>query len=662
MADPSPQYAAADNTVLTGFTTLAPGTSIGGTGSYFGSNVVFSSGFRYVASDGGWFMRSDGATGVSFHAGPAGTAGAPFSDTVAWAVSPSGVFSLPAAPLAVSSGGTGAATAAAARTALGACSSTMPAIQGAPVVTVGGDFVGERFITGPYGVAHYYDGSNYYFLVTQSGQQNSTNYSGIRPFHVDLASGKVGMENGLSVNGGLSADSLTLSGPFSVTAKGGSASRALSSRFADQLSVLDFGAVGDGQADDTAAIQAALNAAANGVSLLVPPLAFKVSSTLLMGNGSGDAASTQWGVTLKGHSPAPFPAECFAGFPKTGTARLVWAGAAGGTMVKVAGPLNSWGLSNLYLDGAGVAGVGIDVVSASNGECRNLSLTGFTGAAIREGVLASYKGFGLANSMHNAYDNIAINVPGVSGAKGVVQTGVPNASPTPANSCFARFTNVTVFAPGGTVATYGFCLQWTDTNLYQNIHYVGGNANSACFLFDYTLQDNLPSACTILGIDPSGNGTTSRQFVNNGVPGTGARPNTLKGLGEINRGRQPNIANLRPDLPQVVATLDLAGLSQPITNSPLFTPYEDGLFRTSVYLRISSKGGSGTLAARVTAFDGVGALNLDLNPAVSAAGGATFGAITYRAAGGCPVNYSVVFQNTSAAPTYSLTMSTERIG
>lgn len=532
------------------------------------------------------------------------------------------------------------------------------------MVTVGGDFVGERFITGPYGVAHYYDGGNYYFLVTQSGQQASTSYSGIRPFRVNLLSGQVGMENGLAVKGGLAADSLTLSGPFNVAAQGGSASRALSSRFADQLSLLDFGAVGDGQADDTAAVQAAINAAANGASVLVPPLCFKVSGTLLMGNGSGGGASTRWGVTLKGHSPAPFPAEYFAGFPKTGTARLVWAGAAGGTMVKVAGPLNSWGLSNLYLDGAGVAGVGIDVVSASNGECRNLSLTGFTNTAIIERVLASYRGFGLANAMHNAYDNIAINVPSVSGARGVLQTGVPNASPTPANSCFARFTNVTVFAPGGTVATYGFYLQWTDTNLYQNIHYVGGNANSACFLFDYTLQDNLPSACTILGIDPSGNGTTSRH-VNNGVPGPGARPNTLKGLGEINRGRQPNIANLRPDLPQVITTLDLAGPSQqtqPITNSPLFTPYEDGLYRTSVYLRVGSGGGGGTLAARVTAFDGVGATNLDLNPPASAAGGATFGAVTYRAAGGYPVNYSVVFQNTTGAPTYSLTMSTERIG
>ena len=301
-------------------------------------------------------------------------------------------------------------------------------------------------------------------------------------------------------------------------------------------------------------------------------------------------------------------------------------------------------------------------MSASNGECRNLSLTGFTGAAIREGVLASYGGFGLANSMHNAYDNIAISIPNVSGAKGIVQTDVPNASPTPANPCFARFTNVTIFAPGGSAATFGFFLQWTDTNLYQNVHYVGGNANSACFLFDYTLQDNLPSACTILGIDPSGNGTTSRQFANNGTPGLGARPNYVKGLGEINFGRQPNIANLRPDLPQVITTLDLSGQTQPVSNSQAFVPYETGLYRTSVYLRISGAGAGGSLVARITAYDGVGPVNLDVNPGVNAAGGAVFGTIIYRAAAGYPVNYSVVFQGVSAAPTYSLTMSTERIG
>src|SRR5438045_94274 len=43
------------------------------------------------------------------------------------------------------------------------------------------------------------------------------------------------------------------------------------------LFVTDFGAVGDGVADDTAAIQAALNAAVNGTHIFFPRGAYKIT-------------------------------------------------------------------------------------------------------------------------------------------------------------------------------------------------------------------------------------------------------------------------------------------------------------------------------------------------------------------------------------------------
>lgn len=903
--------------------------NIGATGSYFGSNATYNAGFKYIASDYAWYVRSDGATGTSFHTAALGVAGAAIVDVPVWNVSPAGLFSLLSAPLPLSSGGTGAVTPAGVKNALGlatvattgqyadlggppaipAPSAALPLVNGAAaagtsllyareghvhpsdptnanllnnasltgttvtisaqstagangiefgsqttvgttfldwhssgstndydvrtgvsggivgtigigtyfvvsaaftwngntvlttqsgvskagdlmtgelVVSPGTDKSAFRLSNGTYGVSHYAGSTAYYILITPSGSPLSTTFATMRPFHIDYVSGIVSMDNGLAVLGGLSANTLALAAPLppaqggtgaasapaalvvlgaqpalgftpvqqgsgigqignlvaigwsgtktkitidnvadqgniamepwvagqlAATPAGATAARSFASHFGDRVSVLDWGAVGDGTTDDTAAIQAALDTVPNGTCIAFPPRTFKITAPLRVGNGSSAAASTRWGITLRGQGPAPFPAQFFAGYPSTGTTKILYAGPAGQDMFDILGPLNGWGLSNMYLDGGLTARYGLSVLSASNGESRNLSFTNIVSSGLIETTLASYSGFGLANSMHNAYDNLAFNIPNIQGAKAVVQSGVPNATPVPCNSSFARFTNITIFAPtptgvtatsaavDNTTATYGFYLQWTDTNFYQNIHYVGGNSNSAAVLLDYTLTyvdgggatqvaANLPSSCTFIGFDVSGNGlganvgtlaapvyNISRQFANNGAPNEGARPNYVKGVGEINNGHQPRavlvntpfkltaLSNLRPDLPQVVDILMIDGQTAPISNTAFFTPYELGIYRTSFYLRITGSGDVGSLTARITCDDGLGsAVNLDMNPSVNATVGATFGTVTYRARGGSPVNYSVVFKNTNAAPTYSLNMSTERIG
>jgi hypothetical protein len=62
-----------------------------------------------------------------------------------------------------------------------------------------------------------------------------------------------------------------------VTSTGSTTARSLADRFADVLSVKDFGAVGDGTTDDTAAIQSAISA---GVNLIVPEGIYLISAAL----------------------------------------------------------------------------------------------------------------------------------------------------------------------------------------------------------------------------------------------------------------------------------------------------------------------------------------------------------------------------------------------
>jgi hypothetical protein len=73
---------------------------------------------------------------------------------------------------------------------------------------------------------------------------------------------------------------------LSVTATGSTTQRTLANRFADVVNVKDFGALGDGTTDDTAAIQAALNSGATEV--FIPPSinGYKVQ-TLVMPTTAG---------------------------------------------------------------------------------------------------------------------------------------------------------------------------------------------------------------------------------------------------------------------------------------------------------------------------------------------------------------------------------------
>jgi hypothetical protein len=84
-----------------------------------------------------------------------------------------------------------------------------------------------------------------------------------------------------------------------VTATGTTTSRTLANRFADILNVKDFGAVGDGTTDDTAAIQAAITSAqtSGGRIVFLPNGSYKITSELLISNSGVYLQGEGAGVT-----------------------------------------------------------------------------------------------------------------------------------------------------------------------------------------------------------------------------------------------------------------------------------------------------------------------------------------------------------------------------
>lgn len=142
----------------------------------------------------------------------------------------------------------------------------------------------------------------------------------------------------------------------------------------DWLSAKALGAVGDGKADDTAALQAGLSllATTNNQTLFIEAGTYKVTATLLLNRtigklvqGTGATTVLLWG------GPA-------GGVPPEAASRLLWSD--GNTRFEING---------LVFDGASTAGVGLDHDSKNQYESRvvhqNLAFMHFTVAGIRTG-------------------------------------------------------------------------------------------------------------------------------------------------------------------------------------------------------------------------------------------------------------------------------------
>lgn len=72
-----------------------------------------------------------------------------------------------------------------------------------------------RGIAGNYGWMNYSDGANFYFLLTNAGNQYGT-YNNLRPYNINLATGAMSIGNSLTVANGLTVDNVTIPGNVTV--------------------------------------------------------------------------------------------------------------------------------------------------------------------------------------------------------------------------------------------------------------------------------------------------------------------------------------------------------------------------------------------------------------------------------------------------------------
>jgi hypothetical protein len=139
---------------------------------------------------------------------------------------------------------------------------------------------------------------------------------------------------------------LATAGSGLVLTTGSTTARSLATRFSDEINVKDFGAVGNGTTDDTAAIQAAINYAGTqrGGKVHFPAGIYSITSTIIAGNG-GNGSGSSYSCTISGCGAAPITSTISPTI-------IRWNGPAdAGPMILFSGVMGGAGLCDIYFDG-----------------------------------------------------------------------------------------------------------------------------------------------------------------------------------------------------------------------------------------------------------------------------------------------------------------------
>ena len=196
-------------------------------------------------------------------------------------------------------------------------------------------------------------------------------------------------------------------------------------------SVKDFGAVGDGVADDLAAINLAIAACpATGGIVFFPPGIYRISATLNIGKGSASALATRQNITLLGASFSGTQnlteINSAAGTAARGPSTILFDGTTGDTAVDTGGP-GVMHMESLVINCNAKAGIGLQVTHNWNSTFKNITIVGWrtTGMYLFSyGNAATTSGMVSIGCMDNNFEKIRIAKVATTSSHQALMVGV----------------------------------------------------------------------------------------------------------------------------------------------------------------------------------------------------------------------------------------------
>ena len=312
----------------------------------------------------------------------------------------------------------------------------------------------------------------------------------------------------------------------------------------------EFGAVGDGIADDTGALQAC---EATNDCQPTRGKRYKTLTTLTIGNGTGPATSTAAG-SFSGPDDGPgiFSPLCQLNGGACNTQPTLPVIDFHGTnapAIKVQGPVNGVRVSNLKIDcNSGVGTIGLEVVSAQHSgghevQISNCASVGYLSTTTALNPSSSIS----ANSQFNHWTDVEVDVPAIDGAIGWKNTSLVGTCVC--DTDYQEADDITIVVAGAMgVTQHGFIEQVSDSNHCVNCKVVLATAAVGTvypLTFDYSVASTFPTSDDYDHFEA--NGALLQPIRNIGPPGAAARANHLTQLVLANGSTYPALPNLIVD-------------------------------------------------------------------------------------------------------------------